>query len=71
METSNEVTEQSNEDTGTTGSYWRDFLHLVSLLKLLNLLHFFADFAVADIMQMKVRDWDTYSCYISIDCRDK
>ena len=39
----------------TSSTFWRQFLQLVHLLKSLNLLNFFADFAVADIMQIKVR----------------
>ena len=57
----------SQEDLSSTGEGVMDesldrapsvflgkFIHLVSLMKSLNLLYFFADFAVADIIQVKV-----------------
>lgn len=51
----NEEEEAMEEIRGSTPSvYLGKFLHLVSLLKSLNLLHFFADFAVADLMLTKV-----------------
>jgi hypothetical protein len=47
-----EVMDESQHNTPSV--FLGKFLHLVSLMKSLDLLHFFADFAVADIMQAKV-----------------
>ena len=52
----------------TSSVFWRQFLRLVHLLKSLNLLNFFADFAVADIMQIKVRPNQVCSLSISDGC---
>ena len=49
-----EEEEAMEESRNSPGVFLGKFLHLVSLLKSLNLLHFFADFAVADIIQAKV-----------------
>ena len=42
-------------DSSNSRSFLEKFSLLVSQLKSLNLLHFFADHAVAEIVQMKVR----------------
>ena len=42
------------EDSYCRPSYFGQFMHLISLLKSLNLLHFFADYVVTDILQLKV-----------------
>jgi hypothetical protein len=47
-----EVMDESQQNTPSV--FLGKFLHLVSLMKSLDVLHFFADFAVADIMQSKV-----------------
>lgn len=48
----------NGSDEGTVYSgFLEQFLHLISLLKSLNLLHFFADYAVADIMRIKVHTY--------------
>lgn len=65
-----EEEEAMEEFQNTTPSiFLGKFLHLVSLLKSLNLLHFFADFAVADLMLTKVGLRSGYSSneYSSIE----
>lgn len=56
-----ETTETDEMDTGDDSSavYAERLLHLVELFKSLNLLHFFADYAVADIIRMRVINFDS------------
>lgn len=52
---SNESSEEMDTlNSATPCTYREQFLHLVELLKSLNLLHFFADYAVADTIRTKV-----------------
>lgn len=74
--TPSEEQEEAMVDTHsrTPSVYLTQFHHLVSVMKSLNLLHFFADFAVADILQMKVNPrvftlWGKQVCALCIGAR--
>ena len=46
--------EKQNKEDAVSSSFLKEFIQLVMNLKSLNLLHFFGDHAVEDVIQMRV-----------------